>query len=174
MIGLYTKNKNTEKELVTLLSDIGVEVYQPNHPYTHLLWLDSSPAPINIPILPLDKTCLPMSLDSWISFLQKNTQMTGVYDNAFFHFDGQKRLLLHKRTHKAFSLTEKENALLSYLANAPRFTASRQDILKSVWQYSPQAQTHTLESHIYALKQKIGKDADALIDYQNGNCFLIF
>ena len=173
MIGLYIKNKNTEKELTTLLSDVGVESYQSGHTYTHLLWFDKNPPPAGIPILSTDSIHLPLTLDSWISFLRKQTQTTSIFDNSIFHFDGQKRLLLNKKTHVAVSLTEKENALLAYLANAPCFTASRQDLLKSVWQYNPQAQTHTLESHIYALKQKIGDNADALLNYQDGQCFLV-
>ena len=54
-------------------------------------------------------------------------------------------------------LTEKEVAVLFYLWQG-RKTASREDLLRDVWQYASDADTHTIETHIYRLRQKIEND----------------
>lgn len=55
------------------------------------------------------------------------------------------------------SLTEKEVAILVYLwqASAP---ITREDLLRDVWEYATDADTHTVETHIYRLRQKIERD----------------
>ena len=51
-------------------------------------------------------------------------------------------------------LTEKEAAILRYLHRAEQPVA-REDLLKHVWGYNAGVTTHTLETHIYRLRQKI-------------------
>ncbi len=52
-------------------------------------------------------------------------------------------------------LTEKETAILVHLKAAPNQTLSRQSLLDKVWSYADGVETHTLETHIYRLRQKI-------------------
>jgi DNA-binding response OmpR family regulator len=59
-------------------------------------------------------------------------------------------------------LTEKEAAILRFLHRADRQVVSREVLLKDVWGYNANVTTHTLETHIYRLRQKIEVDpADA-------------
>jgi len=59
-------------------------------------------------------------------------------------------------------LTEKEAAILRYLRRADRQVVSRETLLREVWGYNSNVTTHTLETHIYRLRQKIEADpADA-------------
>jgi DNA-binding response OmpR family regulator len=59
-------------------------------------------------------------------------------------------------------LTEKEAAILRYLHRADRQVVSREVLLREVWGYNANVTTHTLETHIYRLRQKIEEDpADA-------------
>ena len=51
-------------------------------------------------------------------------------------------------------LTEKESAILKFLYRQGR-TVHRETLLNEVWGYHPAATTHTLETHIYRLRQKI-------------------
>lgn len=51
-------------------------------------------------------------------------------------------------------LTDKETAILKYLYRA-KGSVSRQTLLEAVWGYSQNISTHTLETHIYRLRQKI-------------------
>src|SRR5207245_11743902 len=56
-------------------------------------------------------------------------------------------------------LTEKETAILRYLYRAGQHPVSRETRLQEVWGYNSGVTTHTLETHIYRLRQKIEKDA---------------
>ena len=55
-------------------------------------------------------------------------------------------------------LTEKETAILRYLYRAGEQTVARDVLLKEVWGYNAAVTTHTLETHIYRLRQKIETD----------------
>lgn len=57
-------------------------------------------------------------------------------------------------------LTDKEVELLVYLAKRHAAPVSRDDLLRDVWRYQDGLDTHTLETHIYRLRQKIEKSAD--------------
>lgn len=54
-------------------------------------------------------------------------------------------------------LTEKETAILVYLHSAGG-AVPREALLHHVWSYVPDVETHTLETHIYRLRQKIEDD----------------
>lgn len=52
-------------------------------------------------------------------------------------------------------LTEKEVGVLKFLCRASSRRASREDLLRAVWGYNDAVTSHTLETHIYRLRQKI-------------------
>jgi len=52
-------------------------------------------------------------------------------------------------------LTEKEAAILKYLYRAGDTIVPRDILLHEVWGYNPAVTTHTLETHVYRLRQKI-------------------
>jgi hypothetical protein len=56
-------------------------------------------------------------------------------------------------------LTEKEAAILTYLYEANGQPVARELLLRDLWGYNTAAETHTVETHIYRLRQKIEKDA---------------
>ncbi|HEY1711015.1 MAG TPA: response regulator transcription factor [Rhizomicrobium sp.] len=55
---------------------------------------------------------------------------------------------------KKIRLTEKETNILKFLYRAGE-TVPRETLLHEVWGYNPAVTTHTLETHIYRLRQKI-------------------
>jgi DNA-binding response OmpR family regulator len=55
-------------------------------------------------------------------------------------------------------LTDKETAILKYLYRAEGQAVSRQVLLNEVWGYNAAVTTHTLETHVYRLRQKIEPD----------------
>lgn len=55
-------------------------------------------------------------------------------------------------------LTEKETAILRYLYRAGKQVVGRDTLLAEVWGYNANVTTHTLETHIYRLRQKIETD----------------
>ena len=55
-------------------------------------------------------------------------------------------------------LTEKETSILKFLYRAGDKVVGRDVLLHEVWGYNPAVTTHTLETHIYRLRQKIEND----------------
>jgi DNA-binding response OmpR family regulator len=55
-------------------------------------------------------------------------------------------------------LTEKETAILRFLYRAGQKVIPREVLLREVWGYNSNVTTHTLETHIYRLRQKIERD----------------
>jgi len=77
-----------------------------------------------------------------------------------------KNYLLNKNEKKLsklkqfITLTEKEVQLLELFLNSKK-PISKDNILSSVWNYSADADTHTVETHIYRLRKKV---ADKFMD----------
>ena len=64
-------------------------------------------------------------------------------------------------------LTEKEIQLIELFLNSSK-PISKENILQSVWNYSAEADTHTVETHIYRLRKKISeKFSDELFILNN-------
>ena len=59
---------------------------------------------------------------------------------------------------KKIRLTEKETSILRYLFRAGDKVVSRETLLGEVWGYNASVTTHTLETHVYRLRQKIESD----------------
>ncbi|WP_375648850.1 response regulator transcription factor [Bartonella sp. AA78NXGY] len=96
-------------------------------------------------------------------------------EDATFHigpytFKLRQKLLLDQCNNK-ICLTEKEAAILKCLYHANDKIVSRETLLEQVWGYNENIVTHTLETHIYRLRQKIENDpsnAQILMTDQNG------
>ena len=69
----------------------------------------------------------------------------------------KKILMLGEKT--KVELTEKEVAILKCLISSGEEAVDRDTLLRQVWNYSPDVTTHTLETHIYRLRQKLEIDA---------------
>jgi len=63
-----------------------------------------------------------------------------------------------RRNGEVLSLTPLEFDLLTCLARKPGQVFTREVLLQEVWGYNSQVTTHTLETHIYRLRQKIEPD----------------
>lgn len=66
--------------------------------------------------------------------------------------------LLETEDAKKIRLTEKETNILKYLYRAQDGVVAREVLLHEVWGYNAGVTTHTLETHIYRLRQKIEPD----------------
>ncbi|WP_182086181.1 response regulator transcription factor [Aureimonas sp. ME7] len=69
-------------------------------------------------------------------------------------FKPSQKVLLDDRGGK-IRLTEKETAIIRYLYRADRRVVTRDVLLEEVWGYNSGVTTHTLETHVYRLRQKI-------------------
>ena len=71
-----------------------------------------------------------------------------------YTFKPAAKLLLDEAERK-IRLTEKETNILKYLYRAGSAVVARDVLLHEVWGYNAGVTTHTLETHIYRLRQKI-------------------
>jgi DNA-binding response OmpR family regulator len=67
---------------------------------------------------------------------------------------------LIRGTEAAIALTDKEVEILIYLYRAGRKIVPRDVLLAEIWGYNAEVSTHTLETHIYRLRQKIETTPD--------------
>ncbi|HUH49365.1 MAG TPA: response regulator transcription factor [Mycoplana sp.] len=82
---------------------------------------------------------------------------------------GQKLLTMDNG--QKIRLTEKEAAIIRYLYRADQKVVTRDVLLEEVWGYNSGVTTHTLETHVYRLRQKIERDpsnAEILVTENGG------
>ena len=75
-----------------------------------------------------------------------------------YTFRSSAKLLIHGETKKKIRLTEKETSILKYLYRSGSNVVDRETLLAEVWGYSAGVTTHTVETHMYRLRQKIESD----------------
>lgn len=79
--------------------------------------------------------------------------------------------LLTTENGQKIRLTEKEAAIIRYLYRAGQKVVTRDVLLEEVWGYNSGVTTHTLETHVYRLRQKIERDpsnAEILVTENGG------
>ncbi len=80
-----------------------------------------------------------------------------VFTIGQYSFRPAQKLLVEEDGGKV-RLTEKETAILKYLYRAEQKVITRDILLEEVWGYNSGVTTHTLETHIYRLRQKIERE----------------
>jgi DNA-binding response OmpR family regulator len=93
-----------------------------------------------------------------------------VFTIGRYTFKPAGKLLLDEKGSK-IRLTEKETSILKYLYRAGERVVRRDVLLHEVWGYNAGVTTHTLETHIYRLRQKIELDpsnAELLVTESGG------
>ncbi|SIQ89212.1 DNA-binding response regulator, OmpR family, contains REC and winged-helix (wHTH) domain [Rhizobium sp. RU20A] len=87
-----------------------------------------------------------------------------------YTFKPSQKLLTMENGQK-IRLTEKEAAIIRYLYRAEQKVVTRDILLEEVWGYNSGVTTHTLETHVYRLRQKIERDpsnAEILVTENGG------
>lgn len=83
-----------------------------------------------------------------------------VYRIGPYEFRPAMRVLIDP-SQKKVRLTDKETSILRYLYRSGEKPVGREELLREVWGYNANVTTHTLETHIYRLRQKIEPDAQS-------------
>lgn len=81
-----------------------------------------------------------------------------VFSVGPYNFKPSDKMLLDEVNDVKIRLTEKETAILKYLYRAGDKVIARDTLLGEVWGYNANVTTHTLETHVYRLRQKIERD----------------
>ena len=88
---------------------------------------------------------------------QHNFRASRSFHIGPYEFRPSAKLLIDEKQ-KKIRLTEKETNILKYLYRAGEKPVSREELLAEVWGYNAGVTTHTLETHVYRLRQKIESD----------------
>lgn len=75
-----------------------------------------------------------------------------------FGFQPAQRTLKREDDKQVIRLTDKESQILKFLYHNRNQRVSRESLLDEVWGYNAGVTTHTLETHVYRLRQKIERD----------------
>ena len=81
-----------------------------------------------------------------------------VFSIGPYTFKPSAKMLIEDSTEKKVRLTEKETSILKFLYRAGDKVVGRDTLLGEVWGYNAGVTTHTLETHVYRLRQKIEPD----------------
>lgn len=92
-----------------------------------------------------------------------------------YTFRPSAKLMVHDENGQRVRLTEKEASILKFLFRAGPKIVSRDILLNEVWGYNAGVTTHTLETHVYRLRQKIEQDPSnaALLVTESGGYRLV-
>lgn len=101
---------------------------------------------------------LPVLLARLRAQLRQHEQSeNAVFQLGPYQFRPAQKMLVDEKDRK-IRLTEKETNILKFLYRAPEGVVPREVLLHEVWGYNAGVTTHTLETHIYRLRQKIEPD----------------
>lgn len=112
---------------------------------TPILYLKNSPVRVGFILDQIEKMICHDHYDDvmvWNDYTLNWTEMT----------------LVHQE--KTISLTERERTIIAELIKAQNKGLGREELLSRVWNYRADLETHTLETHIYRLRQKLESNPD--------------
>ncbi|HYE50618.1 MAG TPA: response regulator transcription factor [Azospirillaceae bacterium] len=110
-----------------------------------------------------DYVAKPFRLGVLLARLRAQLRQFEASDDAVFaigpySFRPAAKLLFDEKRNRRIRLTEKETQILKYLYRAGDRVVGRDTLLGEVWGYNAAVTTHTLETHVYRLRQKIERD----------------
>ena len=112
-----------------------------------------------------DYVVKPMRLGELLARIKSQLRQHKSSDTARFSFGGlsfvpANKLLFASQNNRKTVLTEKEATILKFLYRAHPNGVSKEQLLAEVWGFQHGLSTHTVETHIYRLRQKIGRLTD--------------
>jgi DNA-binding response OmpR family regulator len=81
-----------------------------------------------------------------------------VFSIGPYTFKPAGKMLVRDDSGQKVRLTEKETSILKYLLRAGGKAVGRDELLDEVWGYNAAVTTHTLETHVYRLRQKVEEE----------------
>jgi hypothetical protein len=115
---------------------------------------------------------IPISFEKLIEMINMNFLKNKFLDQSYINI-GEYNLDLNSRKislgNKSLNLTERETNLIIFIKDKKNVTIK--ELQKMVWDYSPDLETHTVETHIYRLRKKMKEtfgDENFILNTNNG------
>lgn len=144
---------------------------------TPIIFLGNNTADIADSVIVINKPfCLNSLLDTVLSCVNRFTRSNeGLLPFGSYCLDSGKKEITNLKSKIITKLTEREVMILNYLYKAHPKIVSKNELLSEVWGYNPDATTHTVETHIYRLRQKIeGHENSPVITTEDSGYLLNF
>ena len=108
----------------------------------------------------------PLDLSDFLDFLKSSITIFENSDEGILEFNNyilypSSKTILNKRNKTETKLTEKEVSIIKYLYKNKDVVVSKNELIQEVWDYAADAATHTVETHIYRLRQKVEQDGES-------------
>ena len=109
----------------------------------------------------------PLSLDKLLNQIKSGINILENTEDGYLTFNKYivrpiKKDIYNQRNQEVVKLTEKEVAIIKHLYKCRDRIVTKNELLQEVWGYSPDVSAHTIETHIYRLRQKVEhEDAEA-------------
>ena len=117
----------------------------------------------------------PFSLNQLLKKIKTNTLLPRIRRRECINFKEYslypiKKEIIINNINKTIKLTEREVEIIKFLYQNPSGIVTKEDLLEKVWGYSAEATTHTIETHIYRLRQKVEQEGGSqlIITENNG------
>ena len=138
------KNKTILNNYLFIIGEISIDVV--SHLSVNYINYEIINEPINI-----------LSLQEKLKNLidQKNSALSEIKKYKKFNYSSSLKTIYVGEI--SLYLTDKENEIFQILLDNKNISLSKKQLLSKVWNYNEDIDTHTLETHIYTLRQKIEK-----------------
>lgn len=109
----------------------------------------------------------PLCLSRFIDDIKASINIFENSEDGKFEFNRYilypiRKEIVNLRNNETTKLTEKEVAIIKYLYKNQNKIVGKNDLMQEVWGYAADVATHTVETHIYRLRQKVEhEDASA-------------
>ena len=103
----------------------------------------------------------------------RHTGSTLVFETPSFIFNASLKQLTDKDTGRVIALTEKETDIITYLYKHRNEDITKEQLLMQIFDYKEGVETHTVETHIYKLRKKIGPNHRLLLSTEDQGYKLI-
>lgn len=136
-----------------ILPQTGVFLTKNENECDGILSSSTSSAP-DLPVLNIVSLPKSIRLIDFMSLLE-NLPYSRSLTFSHFSLDLREKILKNLKTQETHRLTGKECQCLRFLHQHKGQEISKERLLKEIWGYHPDTTTHTLETHIYRLRQKL-------------------
>jgi hypothetical protein len=112
----------------------------------------------------------PFKLTDLIDTIEKNQEDMNLFCSINKDWVYSQRLGALSSIDRCITLTDKENELFKKLLTIDGHIAEKDYLLRTVWHYHQSAESNTVETHLYKLKQKL---PPGLLEIKNSSCLLV-